>query len=200
MKPPTCKGQGYPHKNPKRHELRMKLENGIPTYIIPIILTTGVKGLTSLPNTSLLVHMMHLVLNKIFKCSPASEHHRMVWAGKASQVPALLRLKESPKNNNQEAPWNFTKMLFSVSAIWQHTAEWESGKWGKARAELVLGMKIVITKSHHKWLESCKYSRLGFFPFKMIQTQLPFPADGESNSELEDAHKHMAGVDTKVWQ
>lgn len=33
----------------------------------------------------------------------------------------------------------------------------------------------------------------------MIQTQLPFPADGGSNSELEDAHKHVAGMDIKVW-
>lgn len=37
----------------------------------------------------------------------------------------------------------------------------------------------------------------------MIQTELPFPADGESNSDLGDAHEHVAGVgikDALFWQ
>lgn len=60
-------------------------------------------------------------------------------------------------------------------------------------------MKTVITNSTPQVVrKAVTIQSWSFFTFKMIQTQLPFPADGESNSELEDAHKHVADMDIKV--
>lgn len=113
---------------------------------------TGVKDLTSLPNTSLLeAHVVHLVWKKFFKYSSASKHHRMVWVGRASQLPALL-LKDwrdwrSPLKQQPGSSMKFYQDIILILTIWQYTAEWKSSKWGKTRAELLTEMKIVITNT-----------------------------------------------------
>lgn len=166
MKPLTCKGQGYPHKNPKCNEVQEAWSQNearawnLPTYIIPIILRELVLRTWPPSQTPLYLKHMYCIFywkKALNKYSPASEHHRKVWVGRASQLPALLRLKESPKTTTRKFHEILPRSYFQFQ---QFDNTQLSGKVAnEERAELLIELKIIITSSHHKSLESCNYSK-----------------------------------------